>query len=507
MKKIIGVSLPLFFLALFVQVPSAFAAGKVACTMLCKCSQLFVITKNKKHRDKYYKNCYSKCRKGDKSNYKSKCSNTCKERLTRAIYRKRYNTKRKRDAYYKSCYGKCTNIHKPRSYVKVGFSKVQKGPKPSCGSKYGKSGGWGKAFQHMLTGKCYSCPSGYKRSISSISSKSACVKAGKGVKGLVKKILKNAKKSRVKYRGKAGCPKGYHIDLLKNLCYKCPSKNIRTVFSVTSNKACMGIDLSKLRNPTFVRKMKPELKRVQKKYGPAIKKVIAALKKIPKADMKKFTKLIFASNSKKRKALYKFYKKHRLHKLMTVVKSNKSDGSLADNGDSCSSNSDCNSGRCYSYKGNKTCRENEEFKTFTIGFGPDISVLAGVNISIGLAFRYLTKEGGGIGSNPRKAPFAKGYAGWAWTVGLSAGAGLDLELGFWKDINTNINGISHGFVAGGSFYAGFCVSFWWTYETKDAPPRFLGWTITPQGGASVEIEYIRGKTVLDQEFGKEELVD
>jgi hypothetical protein len=46
--------------------------------------------------------------------------------------------------------------------------------KPACASKYPAGKGQGAAFRHLLTKSCYSCPSGYKRTIFPLKANNAC---------------------------------------------------------------------------------------------------------------------------------------------------------------------------------------------------------------------------------------------------------------------------------------------------------------------------------------------
>ncbi len=84
----------------------------------------------------------------------------------------------------------------------------------------------------------------------------------------------------------------------------------------------------------------------------------------------------------------------------------------------------------------------------------------------------------------------KGFASAAGTIGASAGLDGSLEVGFWQDDYDEIGGWAHGGVIGGSYGGGVALSFWWKMDGGE----FAGWTISPQGGVSAELEYTIGRT-------------
>ena len=81
------------------------------------------------------------------------------------------------------------------------------------------------------------------------------------------------------------------------------------------------------------------------------------------------------------------------------------------------------------------------------------------------------------------------HTGTAWSVGFISGAdfGFLPEIGFWTDYADDLRGNSHGLVLAAAIKGGVAISFWWNYDAK-----FLGFTVLPQVGASLEVEYIRG---------------
>jgi len=78
--------------------------------------------------------------------------------------------------------------------------------------------------------RCYSCPGGYKRSVSSVTGGKACVR-------VVKPAWYKAK-----YVSKALCPKGTFFDLIdKGSCWQCPRGYKRHITSVKSKDACISV--------------------------------------------------------------------------------------------------------------------------------------------------------------------------------------------------------------------------------------------------------------------------
>lgn len=203
-----------------------------------------------------------------------------------------------------------------------------------------------------LLGACYSCPSGYKRSASSVSSSKACYKTisaklykatkhggvknpkpkgafldprnkgeywscptgyGRTVvhavnssKACKKVIPGKSYAAKVKSRGTFGCKAGAFQNGLENACYTCPKGYSRSAVPGTKlhtrKNACVyvKVDPSKLRNAKFVAWAKKESVKLKKQYDRDMKQVMSVLKKIkPAATLKQ---LKDANTDKKRVA-------------------------------------------------------------------------------------------------------------------------------------------------------------------------------------------------------------
>ena len=88
----------------------------------------------------------------------------------------------------------------------------------------------GGQFADVTTGKCYSCPSGYRQVVlANVNSPKKCVKTVPASYSRATKVGKYG-----------GCDRGFY-DVGTNKCWTCPSGYKRTVFAVTGSKACEKI--------------------------------------------------------------------------------------------------------------------------------------------------------------------------------------------------------------------------------------------------------------------------
>ncbi|MDP6708966.1 MAG: hypothetical protein QF893_21695, partial [Alphaproteobacteria bacterium] len=97
-------------------------------------------------------------------------------------------------------------------------------------AKYrGKHGcGRGQFFDPRKGGECWSCPSGYKRSLAPVTATNACVRPGK------KQLAK------AQYHKKLGCARGAFLDIGRGECWSCPSGYGRSLHPVTDRRACVA---------------------------------------------------------------------------------------------------------------------------------------------------------------------------------------------------------------------------------------------------------------------------
>ena len=120
--------------------------------------------------------------------------------------------------------------------------------------------------------------------------------------------------------------------------------------------------------------------------------------------------------------------------------------------------------------------EDEGFPTTSWGPTFDFSVIGGMAFAKGEVFD---------GSAYRD------FKSTAWTAGLSAGVDVSYEVGRWKVDQSGFAGQAQGLVLAAGYGGGLSLTFWWNMDGD-----YIGWSVAPQGGVSLEAEYIAGQTEL-----------
>lgn len=426
--------------------------------------------------------------------------------------------------------------------IKLQYSKATKGDKPSCGSKFGATSTHGEAFLHVYNMTCWSCPKGMKRTINpDVKAKTACqtpgveyariIYRGKGKKKLLvglqcpkgsfrhrltdkcyscpsgyKRTVFDIggskaceKRTKVKtdkaiYRGKPGCKKGYFQHGLTDQCFSCPKSYGR---SLTMNhdlskdsKACVKIGISL---PSKVKKRilgegKKKLAAIISQLKPLFSPILSIHKKVKNRKSLSLSKFIFSYSDRERhKVLVDLVKEEGLLSKFSWMKNKNLRGSsLKGNGESCSANKECESGICDT-KGTKQCHENYIPKTFSLGLSGDGSYGFSYSFAFTSAFRMAWDKRGSA------VPYY--YYSHVMGVGYTAGWDAEMEFGFWNDTNKNLGGWSWGVTGGVSKEVGLSVSIWFTcpnqvncFFGKEQNFRLLGVSIIPQVGVSKEAE-------------------
>lgn len=98
------------------------------------------------------------------------------------------------------------------------LSATNNGPVPTCAAGQ---------FTDLTQPGCWSCPSGYVRTIYAVTANNACQTGG--ILGPVSPATNH---------GIPGCPAGQFTDLTQPGCWSCPAGSNRTVFAVNSAQAC-----------------------------------------------------------------------------------------------------------------------------------------------------------------------------------------------------------------------------------------------------------------------------
>jgi len=334
----------------------------------------------------------------------------------------------------------------------------------------------GGTFRHGLTDKCYSCPRGYKRTVFGISSKKACEK------------VVRARFTKATKRGKTGCKKGYFQHGLTNRCYQCP-KGYRRSLVITKDpskhrKACEQI---KITPPPAMKKRMDAMRAKMKKFfqgknGRTVKRAVAKMRKL-----KLSKRYALMSKSQKRKELLRLLKESRIMQLMSPLlrKNIRSTGTKA-NGMACSNNNQCESGLCK----DSSCWETDEFKSFTISVAIDLGFALSVEGAITLGIKSPWSSRGST------AP--KSYLEFYIGAGATVGVDVALDFGFFRDTNDALSGQLMGLTIAGAYIGGVAVSLWWRcpymetcfFGTKNPNAgQFVGFQVGPQAGIGVEVEY------------------
>lgn len=376
---------------------------------------------------------------------------------------------------------------------KAEFKGKVKNPKPA-----------GTFYDPRKGGEFWSCPAGYKRTLSAVTSKDACKK----------ETVKNAT-----LRGAWGCKKGAFKNGLENACYTCPATYKRSAVPGTNlhkmKSACVyvKVDMKSLQNPKFVAWAKKRLPELKRKTEPFVQQVKRALD-----DPKVKSAIASHKKAKTREAqaraafqilapLRKWVQKAQLDTRKASLSLPSSMAGSTETVDLASA-----AGPLRHFQGSLSGKSRailtqgmpalspcpngtwKCIKSFSVGWPVlDVSALVGVTwtpIINAWNTDKTPKTPPTVGGQRPRVRYAHSrYAGTAWSVGLTAGAdfGVLPEFGFWTDYADDIGGNSHGLVIAAAIKGGLAMSFWWNYAGK-----FLGFTVLPQVGASAEAEYIRG---------------
>ncbi len=140
-------------------------------------------------------------------------------------------------------------------------------------------------------GEYWRCPSGFKRTIFAVTSNKACEKVTPA----------RTLKARAVRRGAFGCPSGAFKNGLEDACYVCPAPYRRSVVPGKQlhkmNKACVHVkvDGGSLGDPAFVRWAKKDLKKFKHAIDPVAEQ---AKRFIASGQFKKIAEQLAAARSK-----------------------------------------------------------------------------------------------------------------------------------------------------------------------------------------------------------------
>ena len=96
----------------------------------------------------------------------------------------------------------------------------------SVATQHGPVGCGPGQFYDIFTAACWSCPAGYNRTIFAVNGSTACEKPAQTLNSVATR------------QGQAGCGPGQFFDLITGACWSCPSGYNRTIFAVNGSAAC-----------------------------------------------------------------------------------------------------------------------------------------------------------------------------------------------------------------------------------------------------------------------------
>lgn len=322
---------------------------------------------------------------------------------------------------------------------KPGFNRHREATKHERATGLFRTDCPGNQFWHAGNGYCYSCPGGYRRTASGINSRNACVK---------RVPTQNAA---ARERGKPGCGDDSFRHVLSDNCWACPPGYAR------SASISLSGDLSELDDAcvrvTVGGPAEPQLTDAHKEAFDAVLSDRVALfrqaAEVVAAIVPRIGELRAAIDAG-RPLSESFRKEVGLNEL-----ANSAGG--------------------------------EGFSAITIGITGDVSV--GMGGTFGAGFAYSTESWNDTWT----------YSGNSWSICCSIGADVAPEIGFFMGPPDTLAGVAHGGTVGGSYNIGAAATAWFNYCPPDGDTvcifdNFLGFSVLPQVGFSAELEYVRGET-------------
>jgi hypothetical protein len=315
-------------------------------------------------------------------------------------------------------------------------------------------------------GRFYSCPAGYNRTIFAVTTSKACEKPA------------TTSKARATKRGNRGCPTGSFQNGFHAGCYTCPTgykRSLEIGDDLTKMpKACVNVSSS----ADFVKFAKAEIQKMRGQIEPLVTIIKSDLAKMPG----KLDQLVNAKTEAERVRIAGQIAapiRESLKRLNTAKMQDDPKGisfSFFPSAIAADEKIPVN------LRGNRiesSVKGVPLDQAISVGVVGDVSAIIGGNMGMMAAFPTRSEEDSVV------------YATYAGTLGISAGADVSPEIGIWMDPVWGLGGDSFGVTGGVSYYAGFAMTFWWSQE---AEPKFLGVAMSPQAGVSAELEFTVGKT-------------
>lgn len=363
-------------------------------------------------------------------------------------------------------------------------------------------------------GEYWSCPQGYNRTIP------WGVNTGKACEKVIKGSTRTATAIR---RGVRGCPSGAFEHGTSGACYSCPTGYKRSLVIANDltkePKACVmvTIDPRGIENQEFVAFAKDELKKMETVIELIVGKVDAQLSRMSNS----VRDLLEAKSDAERQRIAAQIAAPIIRQLNASSEAgkNKSSGGAGPFGSfdikkpvftnkakeaaaaaaaaiaaaqqpsiAADSAPVADKDKPVNLRGDRI-----ESSVPGVPLEQTLTVAMVVDASLGLGGTFTPFSNAFPIRGNHKFPTAAIYTAFAGSAGVSAGADGSVEIGIWMDPYNKLAGGSMGVVGGVAYKAGYAMTFWWSTEEE---PKFLGFTMTPQVGISAELEFTAGGTWL-----------
>jgi len=324
-------------------------------------------------------------------------------------------------------------------------------------------------------GEYWSCPASYKRSVVAVTAKNACVRV----------ILPRTLKAKATPRGRKGCPRGSFQNGAYPECYRCPKGYKRSL--------AIGRDLSKMRNACVKVKvdlsggaralawMKRDIAKIRRQVEPEI----AAATNVMRRNHKLVQALLKAKTDTHRAAIAL-----RIAESAAATMRKRKRASL----DDIDQRQNQYGPRIQLASAGKIPAQlalipkNVIFQTVSVAIVADASFGVGATLTPVMVALPIAQS--------RKRVFHY-YNAVAGSAGLSVGADGSGEVGLWVDDYKSLAGGSMGGAAGVTLGVGGSLTFWWS---TDPPHKYLGMTFTIGTGVGAEIKFTAGNTWLRKDL-------
>lgn len=320
-------------------------------------------------------------------------------------------------------------------------------------------------FSPRNGGECWSCPSGYKRTLNFITSKKACTK----------KAFKGPYSKATFVRSVWGCPAGqFHIAKNGGTCMACPKGYKRVHAAGADTLVCKVEKKYKCDGPLVVANLPPEKNPFANIFGFSRTKVCGQKFDIAKEaakDSVDAAKVAYHMNRLKDDVLKYGQGAFAVYHALKDKNWNSAWQHLQG---------------LDSYQDLLQAAREAEYRSITVGLAGDVQIILGANTEYGIAIDVY---------NPTNF---RGYNTTGFSKGIAAGADLGVAVGLWRGELDSLPGPSQGIATSvGATYSGGA-GVWYSYYTPETiGQQYLGLTVTGGGGIGFEVgEYDEVYTIF-----------